>query len=123
MSQALEELVGHVDWLERSLLFTHFRLEQGPISDIYRRSASQPSRDKTDAFMLIPSTKASPVPCHDAAVIGWTHAHGMQRLDHCVRWVDCRVVSHNWIEQFKCSSVGPFDSQAQARRTAKDKLR
>jgi hypothetical protein len=32
MSRALEELVGHVDRLQRSLLFTHFGLEQGPIS-------------------------------------------------------------------------------------------
>jgi hypothetical protein len=32
MSHALDELVGHVDRLQRSLLFTHFRLEQGPIS-------------------------------------------------------------------------------------------
>jgi hypothetical protein len=29
MSHALEELVGHVDRLQRSLLFTHSRLEQG----------------------------------------------------------------------------------------------
>jgi len=26
MSHALEGLVGHVDWLQRSLIFTHFRL-------------------------------------------------------------------------------------------------
>jgi hypothetical protein len=29
MSRALEELVGHVDRLSRSLLVPHFRLEQG----------------------------------------------------------------------------------------------
>jgi hypothetical protein len=51
MSHALEELVGHVDRLQRSLLFTHFRLEQGPISFIYRPSASRASRNQIDAFI------------------------------------------------------------------------
>jgi hypothetical protein len=35
MSHALEALVGHVDRLQRSLLFTHFRLEQGAYQHIY----------------------------------------------------------------------------------------
>jgi hypothetical protein len=51
MSHAPEELVGHVDRLQRSLLFTHFRLEQGADQCIYRRFAPRPSRDKTDVFM------------------------------------------------------------------------
>jgi hypothetical protein len=34
MPHALEQLVGHVDWLQRSLIFTHFELEQGSISYI-----------------------------------------------------------------------------------------
>ena len=50
-SHAPEEVVGHVDRLERSLLFRHFRLEQGPISVIYRASAPWASRDQIDAFM------------------------------------------------------------------------
>jgi hypothetical protein len=59
MSHALEELVGHVDRLQRSPLFTHFRLEQGADQRIYRRFAPRPSRDKTDVLMLkgaIPSS-------------------------------------------------------------------
>src|SRR5260221_11768312 len=51
MSDALEELVGHVDRLQRSLLFTHFRLEQGPISFIYRPSAPRVSRHQIDVFI------------------------------------------------------------------------
>jgi hypothetical protein len=51
MSHALQELVGHVDRLQRSLLFTHFRLEQGPIRFIYRPSAPLASRDQIDAFV------------------------------------------------------------------------
>ena len=46
MFHALEELVGHVDRLQQSLLFTHFRLEQGPISFIYRPSAPRASRNQ-----------------------------------------------------------------------------
>jgi hypothetical protein len=52
MSHALEELVGHVDWLQRSLILSNFGLDQWPISTIYRRCASHPSRDKTDVFVL-----------------------------------------------------------------------
>jgi hypothetical protein len=51
MFHALEELVGHVDRLQQSLLFTHFRLEQGPISFIYRPSAPRASRNQIDAFI------------------------------------------------------------------------
>jgi hypothetical protein len=51
LSHALEELVGHVDRLQRSPLFTHFRLEQGADQRIYRRFAPRPPRDKTDVFM------------------------------------------------------------------------
>jgi len=51
MSHALEELVGDVDRLKRSLLFTHFRSEQGPISVIYRPSAPRASRNQIDAFI------------------------------------------------------------------------
>jgi hypothetical protein len=51
MSHALEELVGHVDRLQRSLLLTHFLLEHGPISFIYRPSAPRASRYKIDAFI------------------------------------------------------------------------
>jgi hypothetical protein len=56
MFHTLEELVGHVDRLQRSLLSTISRWEQGPISYIYRRSASHPSRDKTEAFMAKDAT-------------------------------------------------------------------
>jgi hypothetical protein len=51
LSRALEELVGHVDRFQRSLLFTHFRLEQGPISFIYRPSAPRASRNQIDVFI------------------------------------------------------------------------
>ena len=39
MSRALEELVGHVDRPQRSLLFTHFRLEL----EIWSATAADPS--------------------------------------------------------------------------------
>ena len=51
MSRALEELVGHVDRPQRSLLSTYFRPEQGPISAIYRPSAPRASRNQIDAFI------------------------------------------------------------------------
>jgi hypothetical protein len=51
MSRALEELVGHVDRPQRSLLFTYFRPEQGPISAIYRPSAPRAPRNQIDAFI------------------------------------------------------------------------
>jgi hypothetical protein len=51
-SHALEDFVGHVEWFQRSLIFAHSRLEQGPTSYIYGRSAPHPSRDKIDVFML-----------------------------------------------------------------------
>jgi hypothetical protein len=47
----LEELVGHVDRLQRSLLFAHSRLDEGPISFIYRSSAPRASRIQIDAFI------------------------------------------------------------------------
>jgi hypothetical protein len=52
MSHALEELVGHVERLQRSLLFTHFRLEQGADQLSISPIRATPSRDKTDVFML-----------------------------------------------------------------------
>src|ERR1700734_3560922 len=51
ISHALEELVGHVNRPQRSLLFTHFRLEQGPSSIKYGPSAPRASRDQIDAFI------------------------------------------------------------------------
>jgi hypothetical protein len=51
LHQHLEELVGHVDRLQRSQLFTYFRLDQGPISFIYRPSAPRASRNQIDAFI------------------------------------------------------------------------
>jgi hypothetical protein len=51
MSHAMEQLVGHADRLRRSLLFTHFRPEQWPVSDMYRPSAPRVSRSQIDAFI------------------------------------------------------------------------
>jgi hypothetical protein len=51
MSHVPEELVGHVNRLQGSLLFTYFRLERGPISFIYHPSAPRASRNQIDAFI------------------------------------------------------------------------
>ena len=51
MSHVLGKLVAHVDRLQRSLLFEHFRPEQGPINFIYRPSAPPVSRNQIDAFI------------------------------------------------------------------------
>jgi len=45
------ELIGHVNRLQGILLFTYFRLEQGPISFIYHPSALRASRKQIDAFI------------------------------------------------------------------------
>ena len=50
MPDALNELCGQFDWVQRSLIFIYVGLEQGPISFVYRPSAPRASRDQIDAF-------------------------------------------------------------------------
>jgi hypothetical protein len=51
MSHVSGELIGHVNRSQGGLLFTYFRLEQGPISSIYHPSAPRASRKQIDAFI------------------------------------------------------------------------
>jgi len=49
MPDALNELCGQFDWVQRSLIFICVGLEQGPISFIYHPSAPLASRNQIDA--------------------------------------------------------------------------
>jgi hypothetical protein len=60
MSHVPEELVGHVNRLQGSLLFTYFRLERGPISFIYPPSAARASRRQIDAFIAKRGSRPKP---------------------------------------------------------------
>jgi hypothetical protein len=51
MPDALNELCGQFDWVQRSLIFIYVGLEQGPIGFIYRPSAPRASRDQIDALI------------------------------------------------------------------------
>jgi len=51
MPDALNELCGQFDRVQRSLIYIYVGLEQGPISFIYRPFAPRASRDKIDAVI------------------------------------------------------------------------
>jgi hypothetical protein len=51
MPDALNEIYGQFDRVQRSLIFVYVGLEQGPISFIYRSSAPRASRDQIGAFI------------------------------------------------------------------------
>jgi hypothetical protein len=78
MSRAPEELVGHVDRLQRSPPFTHFRLEQGADQLIYRPSAPRRQGIKStyssrNAVRLLSSTGPSTA-CSSRAAQGFNDA-------------------------------------------------
>ena len=48
---ALNEICGQLDWVQRSLIFIYVGLKQELISFIYRPFAPRASRDQIDAFI------------------------------------------------------------------------
>jgi hypothetical protein len=70
MPDALNELCGQFDWVQRSLIFIYVGLEQGPISFIYRhprhgRQGIKSTHSSRKAVCLLSSTG-----------LGWTAGAG-----------------------------------------------